>query len=479
MKKLVSIIFLSFSTVGFSQNYSGQYAGSIHFYSIIGNNEIYSIREDTNYVSGGELIRIPELLRRNVQAENIIDPNCMFLNSTSCVYKSDSSTLIGKKIFSGNNKIRYINHFDDSVVIRFNIPIGDTQTVFRDINQKIIFKTVTKESGILFGQNDSLIKFLVLHEDISGNTIPSNINEDTVVFSKNCGMIQGFSMDDFPNTFKEIILEGIRNPNYGFDGLSYSEIYNFQINDEYETEMFQMPFKFLYYRKILLKTDLGSVIQYSVEKRVYNYQWNPNITSFELTNADTSIVNESYSKLNYIDNVSATNKRYFKNSQPINSCSSGISYEHNDYLSCLRYCPTSDCLGYPDCSGSDYFLEKFQENTGKLYGDYTNPDLTHAYFNLNYSNFQNNHCGSSEILSINSLKKNNAIHIYPNPTHNYINIEFYNFNSDYDVYLMDITGKIVIHGQNVSRIDVSEITNGIYFICIPQFNTVEKLQILK
>ena len=63
-----------------------------------------------------------------------------------------------------------------------------------------------------------------------------------------------------------------------------------------------------------------------------------------------------------------------------------------------------------------------------------------------------------------NLKESNIL-IYPNPSNSFIDIE--TTLTDYSLSLFDIMGKLILKNeaiQNKTRIDVSNLSNGIYFL---------------
>ncbi len=77
------------------------------------------------------------------------------------------------------------------------------------------------------------------------------------------------------------------------------------------------------------------------------------------------------------------------------------------------------------------------------------------------------------IAEINELNSN--INIYPNPTNGTINIEG---NSDSEVLITDITGKIVFSGVNITTVDLSNQNKGVYLIKIISRDKVETHKII-
>jgi hypothetical protein len=75
----------------------------------------------------------------------------------------------------------------------------------------------------------------------------------------------------------------------------------------------------------------------------------------------------------------------------------------------------------------------------------------------------------TEILSVESTILSEGLSIYPNPSSEVINIISTNKNIT-DIYLADITGKLLFTVSNLDTerqtIDVSSLTQGIYFVSI-------------
>jgi hypothetical protein len=96
-------------------------------------------------------------------------------------------------------------------------------------------------------------------------------------------------------------------------------------------------------------------------------------------------------------------------------------------------------------------------------------------------------CGDSDTLNLNMVSslvgvsehEKPKFRIYPNPANEFFYIQTDNSISEYEVILMDISGKIILRNENAKQIDVSEFSNGFYLIHIPELNHTEKIQILR
>lgn len=76
-------------------------------------------------------------------------------------------------------------------------------------------------------------------------------------------------------------------------------------------------------------------------------------------------------------------------------------------------------------------------------------------------------------LAVKEDHKNNSAAIYPNPVKNVLTIDHPNSNPKFKLY--DVSGKVLITG-NGSKIDVSKLKNGVYFV---QVENLEVIKIIK
>jgi hypothetical protein len=86
---------------------------------------------------------------------------------------------------------------------------------------------------------------------------------------------------------------------------------------------------------------------------------------------------------------------------------------------------------------------------------------------------------ASNTLSIENTLVDNLI-MYPNPTKDFLNLSFDNllYNGNYTI--TDLSGKIILNSQlNSNKIDVSNITNGIYFLSVTSEGVTQTQKFIK
>jgi len=91
------------------------------------------------------------------------------------------------------------------------------------------------------------------------------------------------------------------------------------------------------------------------------------------------------------------------------------------------------------------------------------------------------YCFNISGLSVTNLFENNQINIYPNPTNNLINIRQEKANS-ITIQVLDITGKVLLTKSSTNQlttIDLSEFTNGIYLVKVSGGGDVRVEKVIK
>ncbi len=83
---------------------------------------------------------------------------------------------------------------------------------------------------------------------------------------------------------------------------------------------------------------------------------------------------------------------------------------------------------------------------------------------------------------VDELFSQNNIRFYPNPAVDFLNISFDKYNNEIvDMQIIDLTGKIVAHRtitDNLTKVNVSNFSNGIYFVRLQNGNFTESYKIL-
>jgi aminopeptidase YwaD len=85
-------------------------------------------------------------------------------------------------------------------------------------------------------------------------------------------------------------------------------------------------------------------------------------------------------------------------------------------------------------------------------------------------------CNSTSINEINSSR--NTISIFPNPANSEINIVLPS-NDNTQIEITNAIGQLIIKDQNKSKIDISNLKNGLYFISVKHGQKTYTQKIIK
>ena len=79
-------------------------------------------------------------------------------------------------------------------------------------------------------------------------------------------------------------------------------------------------------------------------------------------------------------------------------------------------------------------------------------------------------------LTVNEVEKQDAVRVYPNPVKNILTIEYTSNNDKPNYKLYDISGKLLLEGSG-SKVDLSELKNGIYFIKVENLKSIRIIKV--
>ena len=97
-----------------------------------------------------------------------------------------------------------------------------------------------------------------------------------------------------------------------------------------------------------------------------------------------------------------------------------------------------------------------------------NPSNGINYYQLQQTDFNGQTTFSKVIAVNNSSDEVNLIIISPNPVHDFIQFSFAQIENNYEAQIINTFGQTIIQTQNQNKIDVSQLSNGIYFIKIKE-----------
>ena len=158
-------------------------------------------------------------------------------------YSPKMPSWIGDKIVICKNGMNlFFNNINDTIKISTNAKLSESWIAYAK-DQISITATVSKLDTLSFmGIKDS-VKTISFQMYENANPVINDINSKTIRLSKNFGLITTLNFKYFPdietstdvehNYLQELNLVGITNPELGLQNLTWKEVFDFEVGDEY------------------------------------------------------------------------------------------------------------------------------------------------------------------------------------------------------------------------------------------------------
>lgn len=450
-----------------------------------------------DYTDNSNIANIPTIQSIRIDSiansgNNVYYYNHQILSQTaytgSCQITINDSSWIGHQIIAeANGNYLFFNRNADTILIQTLANINDTWVAYTFSNSDYIEATLVSIQYVnLLGIMDSVKTIALQAKDNSNNNINHAFNNKEIKFSKHHGLINFYSMTNFPLDTNAYTLIGSSNPNMGTVNLTAAEIFDYNIGDEFHIENhFRNPSNpSLYDFTNIRRTVLNKVVSNNQDTLTYtiarcqNRYYNPNMIP------DTSITSDT------ITEVIILSQQTHLNQLSNEICSDSTSYSSLLIHPTLnRRTKRKDGLYYR--TGASCWSEYL--GVFPLYYDYIE-GLGGSYYEIPYLFFGENRyelvyynkngtsggtplnisCSIGTSLSKITTEEDN-ISVYPNPFSNYTTINISNFLSseDWQFKLYNVTGNLV-HFRKVQsnsfQLERDQLPSGIYFYQIEHNN---------
>lgn len=104
-------------------------------------------------------------------------------------------------------------------------------------------------------------------------------------------------------------------------------------------------------------------------------------------------------------------------------------------------------------------------------------DIDNINYQSSFKDWSTINCNSG--LSVNSPTDDSKLYIYPNPSCNAISIIGFNNLQKATISVVNMNGQNVLSIQNPLNIDISSLSNGVYFIKIEESNKTQTMKFVK
>jgi hypothetical protein len=401
----------------------------------------------------------------------------------SCQLTINDSSWIGHQIIAKpNGDYLFFNRNSDSILIKTRANINSSWVLYTFPNNDYIEATlIAVANTTLLGTIDSVKTIVLQTKDNTNNSLNHPFNNKEIKFSKNHGLVNFYTMPDFPLDTNTCTLIGSSNPTMGIVNLTAAEIFDYNIGDEFHIDDYyrssSSPWQYdiTHIRKVVLDKTISNnqdTLTYTLARCQNRYE-----NSSMAPNADTTITSDTITEMIVLSEQTHFNQL----SNEIRS----DSVSHSTFLTHpqlnrrtkridLQYYRTGlNC--WSELVG---FFPPYHNYIEGLGGGYYNNPYTFVgtdYYELAYYNKNGISWGTPLDISCSIgttvskiAKEENNISVHPNPASNYTTIRIQHFlpSEHWSFKLYDATGKIVRARsvQNNSFIlERANLSSGIYF----------------
>ncbi len=407
-----------------------------------------------------------------LSSEWIESDTCWFWGGPEC-NQQNVPTWAGKKIkFDNLESYTFYNLDNDSLYFYFNTEIDGPALFYYDSVQEFSIMYAATDTITVLGNPDTARYFTILHSDHDGNEIDSPLNGQNIIISKEFGLVRFFVIDSFPSVLKPISIIGNVSPTAGFYQLTNEMVYDYQVGDEIQYKesnwhYYGPPWEnFIRYRKqiYLERGETADSLIYRIHQELF-YEDSAGIEIDTITKKylRSKVIaqipfekfNGSTRKLKYVDYCGQSCWTY--SFEPIED---------------FGFCDADTCWGTIDLGRPpDYLYTSYVIGLGLHTNIASNPWPDWSYNirkKINYFKKNNEECGNEVIVGIDDFNKpTNEIVLSPNPSNGKVHI-----SSSHDMKLLilrDLYGSTILTqsiSNNEITIDVSQLSNGLYFAII-------------
>ncbi len=470
MKKILLFVLVVCSSVCMGQNYRLFNSSSKKLFSEYPINQNgYSISFDSVRFNGNDSVYYNF---GKLNSSTINGDTCHFWVGPQC-NQLDQATWIGKQINTDTSFSKFYTLNNDSLSFNFTTNPIDTITFYSDLTQNFLMVYENDDTLSILNNIDSARSYKIIHTDLSGNIINSNLNNQKIILSKNYGLVRFFQVDSFPQILKPLTIVGNTNPTGGLFQITNEMLYDYQPGDEIQYHEYYLYANFSYYyydryRKytILNRTTTSDSLIYQVQQDLFYVDSTPTFTS--------TIVLRYY-RSTLVANIPFELFNGHKNSLWLQDfCGTKRwRFNSNAYDNDWGYCLLDNCWGHYDVGGWPYDEDiNYVPGLGIYsywhYHNFNPGGYEQGSNSIVYYKKNGILCGPEVMVGINE-QGNNIPHfsVYPNPTTSSFTINLNNHYTNVTVEITNVIGQVV---YTLNQKEVSQLTinlnepKGLYFV---------------
>ena len=181
-----------------------------------------------------------------------IHPDCLWWAGPYC-QKTNIPVWSGK-FFRTDNVGHYFlgNLYGDTLSFNMNINLNDTSIFFEDNVQRFSITLEDIDTLTILNYTDSVRAYKILHTDLSGTPINSDLNEKYLRIGKDIGLTNFFKIDSFPVVLRPLELIGDADQELGIYQITDGMLYDYQVNDGFQIRSSLQDYQHLHFRFVLM-----------------------------------------------------------------------------------------------------------------------------------------------------------------------------------------------------------------------------------
>lgn len=438
-----------------SQNYRMLNANSEYFFQVIGNNWPYNdvilgLKCDSTRGSSSDSIYFPYRTLAQVLPSYV-----------ACNMDPNYPIWAGLQIDIDTNNIhRWQTYSGDSLVIKSQTPISDTQMIYLFPNGNKIIAVHSSNSFMTFANvTDSVENYTMQIFSSANIPISGYWNGKQIIISKNNGVVQMPPILNFPN-------DTILFYRVAAKRLKYADLYPWQPGDVLDESDYSFnSFSFYYTSRLINKYILARTMINS-DSVVFTIQRTTHIISNGPPTNTLSLDTILFS----VGNLNS----YIRNEMPRQTIDSLHTYDlfyhaadcgklrmvdhvmNAVYMDMINQCPYFD--NFEPIIRDDIYLEGV---AGYYFQDQwmqSSRNFQNCYYLIGTST-----CGTPLYVGTQEMTKE-GFSIWPNPTTDFLNFDYPENCSGYILEIFDLAGKQIqsITLENSVAVDVRNLANGFY-----------------
>lgn len=496
MKRI--FIFTTFiSQLIFAQNYQTVYPSLTAYFKPLNSIAVIAPFSFCS-LSDDKFIRTIKIVEKENTLDEIIYENIHEINTEDyqiigfepCYYP-DMYSWIGNQIVVNENGMNvFFNRNNDSIFISTSITLNGSCKFYKCSNGSYYQADVTDISLIQFlGVDDSAKTFVLQYYNSFGEPQYSVHNGREIIVTQHYGIYKTINFRDFPdfggNTYQVVdhVLIGLSNLETGYKKLTFGDIYDFNINDEFHyygyTHVSGNPvYQSWTINKILNKTSYPNAVNYLIERNYVHTtptSWEHEIDTISQTyfNLSTFVrATETFETINQgndIDYYIATMSS-FNNRQQMITCDNAF-FEWDEGSQCYRLWTENYVFGFT----------KYIEGCGvaTFFTSYDGSWEVTSELNLVYFKKGTEEWGIPILITGTDIQKvpkyANKLMIKPNPSSNSCAISRIEWDQTerLELLIYNCQGQLQLNITNpdkIININTSDWAEGIYFCKVVKNN---------